>query len=112
MSALKIPKFSPTTGPIDGKAPITEAPLVQLLSSSSERDDHDIGYELAPHDAGKFSHMTEEKIQVTALETELPSRKTATTEGILSFPSMVSLVKHIDVILTSTWITLCRGYRY
>ena len=66
MSALKIPKFSPTTGLIDGKAPITEAPLVQLLSSSSERDDHDIGYEFAPHDAGKFSNMTEEKIQVTA----------------------------------------------
>jgi len=112
MPALKIPESSPTTGPIGGKAPITEAPLVQVLSSSSEGDDHNIGSEPAYHDASKFSHMTEEEMQVAAPETELPSREAATTEGIFSFSPMDSLIRYIDDILTPTWITFCRGYRY
>ena len=85
MSALKIPKSSPTTGPIGGNAPIAEALLVQVLSSSAEGYDHDIGSELAPHDVSKFSHVTKEEMQIAASETELPSRETATTEGIPSF---------------------------
>jgi len=98
MSALKIGECNPTTGPIGGKVPITEAPSVQVLSSSFEGDDYDIGYELAPHDAWKFSHMIEEEMQVAAPEMELSSRETATTEGILSFQFMTFLAAYIDVI--------------
>ena len=64
MLALKIPESSPTIGPFGGKAPIAKASLVQVLSLSSEGDDHDIGSEPAPHDASKFSHVTEEEMQV------------------------------------------------
>ena len=56
MTALRIPKPS-----------LAEAPLVPVLSSSSEDDDHDIGFEPAPYDVSKFSHVTEEKMQATAL---------------------------------------------
>jgi len=65
MPALKIPECTPTTGLIGGKAPIFEAPSVQVLSSSSEGDDYDFGHEPSPSDASKFSHMTEE-MQVAA----------------------------------------------
>jgi len=112
MPALKIHKCSPTTGPIGGKALITEAPSVQVLFLSSEEDDYDFGHELAPSDASKFSHMIEEEMQVDTPKMELPSRETATTEGILSFPSMAFLIKHIDVILTPAWMTLCIGYHH
>ena len=111
MLAPKIPECSPTTGPIDGKAPITKASSVQVLSLSSEGDDYDIGYEPAPHDASKFSHITEMEMQVAAPKTELLSRETTTIEGIF-FSFMAFLVKHIDVILTPAWMTLCSGYHY
>jgi len=58
MPALKILECNPTTGLIGGKAPITEALSVQVLSSSSEGNNYDFGHELTPHDASKFSHMT------------------------------------------------------
>ena len=86
MPALKILECSPTTGPIGGKAPITEAPSVQVLSLSSEGDDYNFGHEHVPLDASKFSHMMEEEMQVATPETELPLEKTTTTEGILSIP--------------------------
>ena len=86
MLVLKIPESSLTIGPIGRKAPIAEAPLVEVLSLLPEGDDHDIGSEPAFHDVSKFSHKTEEEMQVAAPETELSSRETATTKGILSFP--------------------------
>jgi len=45
MPALKIPECSPTTKPIDGKHSITKALSVQVLSSLSDGDDYNIGYE-------------------------------------------------------------------
>ena len=36
-------------------------------------------------------------MQVATPEMKLPSRETATTEGFLSFPSMASLIKYIDI---------------
>ena len=61
--ALKIPEPSQTTRPIGGKVSIAEAPLVQVFSSSSEGDDHDIGSEPTPHDVSKFLHVTEDDMQ-------------------------------------------------
>ena len=55
MLALKIPECSTTTGPSGGKASVIEAPLVQVLSSSSEEDDYDIGYKPGPRNASKSS---------------------------------------------------------
>ena len=66
MSMLKIPESSPTAGPIGGKTPIVEAPLVEVLSLLPKEDDHDIGSEPAPHDISKFSHETEEEMQAAA----------------------------------------------
>jgi len=86
MLTVKILECSLIIGLIGGKAPITEASSVQVLSSSSEGNDYDIGYEPAPYNASKFSHMTEEEMQVATAEMELSSRETATTKGILSFP--------------------------
>jgi len=85
MPALKIPECILTTGLIGGK--ITEVLFVQVLSSSSEGDDHNFGHEPAPPDASKFSHMMEKEMPVAAPEMELPLGETATTEGILSTPS-------------------------
>jgi len=70
-----------------------------VLSSSSEGDDHDIGFESAPHDASKFSHVMEEKMQIAPPEIELPSRKIATTEGIPSFLPMAPLMGYTNDIL-------------
>ena len=52
---------------------------------------------LAP-DTSKFSHLTEEEIQMAIPEAELSFGETAATESSLCFPSMAFLVKHIDVI--------------
>ena len=63
MLALRISEPSPTTGPIGENTPFAEAFLIQVWSSSSEGDDHDIGSEPAPHNASKFSHVIEEEMQ-------------------------------------------------
>ena len=42
MPALRFPESSPTTEPIGRKAPVVEAPLVQLPSLSSEGNGHEI----------------------------------------------------------------------
>ena len=57
-------------------------------------------------------HLTEEELQVAVPEIELSSRETTITEGILSFPSMAFLMKHVDVVLTPAWMTLCRDNHY
>ena len=105
MPALRIPEFSLTTGPIGGIAPVAEAPLVQVSSSSSEENDHDIRSETAPPDASEFSHVTAEEMQVATPETELSSKETATAEGILSFLPMASLIEYVP----SAWIKILQG---
>ena len=92
MPVLKTPESNLTNGLICGKAPIAKAPLVEVLSSFPEGDDHDIGFESAPHDVSKFSHEREEKMQAAVLDTELSSKEFATTKGILSFPSWLLLL--------------------
>ena len=42
MLALKVIESSPTTGPIRGKALVAEVSLIQISSSSSGGDDHDV----------------------------------------------------------------------
>jgi len=91
MLALRRPEPNPTTRPIGEKTPIAEVPLVQVSTSSSEGEDHDIGSESTPHDASKFSHVTEEEMQVAVPEIEPPSMEIATSKGILSFPPWLFL---------------------
>jgi len=93
MRALKIVESSPTTRPIGVKAPVAKASLVQMSSSSSEGDDHDIGSEFAPHDASKSLHMVEEEMQVAPPETELPSKEIVADNGIFSFQPILFLSK-------------------
>ena len=64
MPALKVVESSPTTEPIGRKAPAAEVPLVQVSSSSSEGDDHDVGPEPTSHDASEPLHVAEEETQV------------------------------------------------
>ena len=69
-------------------------------------DGYDFGHEPAPSlDASKFFHVTEEEIQVAALEIEPPLGEIATTEGIFSIPFITFLVKHINIVLTPAWMT-------
>jgi len=82
MPALKTLECRLTTGTISGKTLIIEALSVQVLSSLSEGDDYDFSHELAPSDASKFSHMTEEEMPIATSEMKLPLRETVTTEGI------------------------------
>ena len=73
--------------------------MVQVSSSSSESDDHDVRSKFSPHDASKSLHVTEEKMQVAPSETELLSKEIATAEGILSFPPMALPIRNVDDIL-------------
>ena len=109
MSALKVAKSSPTTGPISGKAPVAVASLVQVSSSSSEGYDHDIGSESAPHNAGKSLHVVEEEMKLVPLETELSSKEIATAEGIFSFPPMSLPIENIDDSLIIYLSNLLQG---
>ena len=92
MSTSRVVKPSPTTGVFSGKAPITEASLVQVSSSSSEEhsdysgDEVDFGDEPALLDTLKFSHIFEEEMQVDVLAMVPPLGEVTTTEGI-SYPS-------------------------
>ena len=96
MSALKVIESSPTTGLIGGKAPAAKVSLVQVSSSSSEGNDHDVGPEPASYDANEPSHVAEEETQVIPPETELLSKGIATAEGIFSFLPMSFHVEIID----------------
>ena len=92
MLASRVAEPSPTTGLFSGKAPITEASLVQVSSSSSEEhsaysgDKVDFGDEPALPDTSKFSHIYEEEMQVDVPAMVSPSGEVATTEGIFSIP--------------------------
>ena len=92
--SLKIPECSSTTGPLGGKTLITEAPSVQVLSSSSKGDDYNFDHEPAPSDASKFSHMTEEEIPVVAPKTELPLGRPLLLRVFFSTPVIVFLFHH------------------
>jgi len=70
MPISRVVEPSLTTGVLSGKIPITEASLVQVSSSSSEEhsdysgDEVDFGDEPAVPDTSKFSHISEEEMQV------------------------------------------------
>jgi len=61
-------------------------------SSSSEEqvdfsgDEYDFGDQPAPPGTGKYSHFSEEEMQVDVPAMALPSDEVATTEGISSIP--------------------------
>jgi len=88
----RVVKPSPTTRVLRGKAQITEASLVQVLSSSSEEhsyysgDEVDFGDEPTLPDTSKFSHISEEEMQTYVPAMVLPSVEVTTTEGIPSIP--------------------------
>ena len=60
-------------------------------------------------DTSKFSHLTEEEMQMAVLEEELPLEGTATTEGILSILLITIFVNHINVVLTLAWMTFAEA---
>jgi len=87
MPTSRVVKPSPTTGVLGGKAPITEVSLIQVPSSSSEhsyylRDKVDFGDELALPNTSKFSHISEEEMQVYFPTMVPPSGGITITEGI------------------------------
>jgi len=83
---------SPTTELLSGKAPANEASFVQVSSSSSEEqvdfsgDEYDFGDQLAPPGTSKYSHISEEEMQVDVPAMAPPLGEVATTEGIFSIP--------------------------
>jgi len=89
MSASRVAEPSLTIGLLSGKVLVTEASLVQVLSSSSEersyysRDEVDFGDEPALLDTSKFFHISEEEMQVYVLAMVPPSGG-VTAEGISS----------------------------
>ena len=103
ISTSQVVEPSPTTGVFSGKAPITEASLVHVSSSSSEEhsdysgDEVDFDDEPALPDTIMFSHISEEKMQMDVPAMVPPSGEVSTTEGISSIPlnyldaSMVNL---------------------
>ena len=109
MPTLKVVESSPTTGPIGGKVPVAEVSLVQVSSSSSEGDDHDVGPEPAYHDANEPSHVAEEETQMIPPETKLLSKEIATAEGIFSFSPMSFSIENIDGALIICLSNLPQG---
>ena len=109
MSALKVVESSPTTRPIGGKAPVAKASLVQVSSSSSGSDDHDIRPVSTPHDASKSLHIAEEKMQVAPSEIGLSSKEIATVEDIFYFPPISFLIEDIDDILIICLSNILQG---
>jgi len=68
MPTFRVVKPSPTIGVLSGKAPVHEASLVHVSSSSSEEhsdysgDEVDFGDEPAFPDTSKFLHISEEEM--------------------------------------------------
>jgi len=85
MSASRVAEPSPTTGLLSGKAPVTEVSLVQVSSSSSEEygdyseDEVNFDDEPALPDTSKFSHISEEEMQVDVPTMVASSGKVTTT---------------------------------
>ena len=107
-------KPSPTTRVLSSKTPITEASLVQVSSSSSEEhndysgDEVDFGDEPALPDTSKFSHISEEEMQLDVPVMVPPSGEVTTTEGISSIPLFFSSYEycfntHLTVICKSCY---------
>ena len=98
MSTPQVTEPSPTMRLLSGKALVTEASFVQVPSSSFEEhvdysgDKLYFGDEPAPPDNSKFSHISEEEMQVDILETSLPLEGTATVEGISSIPPFLFFI--------------------
>ena len=119
MPTPRAPECSPTTGLVGGKALTTGASLIQVSSSSSEehvdysRDDRDFGNEPAPRpDISKFSHMTEEEMQVAASRMELPLGGTTTTEDILSTPIVAFFFQSYNCCFNTCLYEIHRGCRH
>ena len=89
ISSSRVVDPSPTTGVFGGKASITEASHVELLSSSSGEDEYDSGDEVdfgdepALPDPSKFSHILEEEIHRCDPVTVSPIATIAAAEGTL-----------------------------
>ena len=98
MSASRIAKPNPTTGLLNGKAPIIEVSLVQVSSSSSEEhgdysgDEVYFGDEPALPDTSKFSHISDEEMQVDVPAMVPPLPEVATTEGIFFSLSLLIII--------------------
>jgi len=92
------PQIPKHCGLISGKVPITEVPLIQVLSSSFEEhvdysgDELDFGDEPTPPDTSKFSHILEGEMRVDVPEISLPLEGTATVKGISSIPPVLFLI--------------------
>ena len=90
MPASRVVEPSPTIRVLSGKALITETSWVQLSSSSSEEYEYYSGEEVdfsdepTLPDTRKFSHISEEEMQVYVPAMVPPSGEIATTEGISS----------------------------
>ena len=90
MPTSRVVEPSPTTVVLSGKAPITETSWVYLSSSSSEEHEYysaeevDFGDEPALLGTGKFSHISEEEMQVYVPAIVSPTGEIATAEGISS----------------------------
>jgi len=92
-ATLKAVESSPTTGPIGEKAPIIEASLVQVLSSSSEGGDHDIGLESTLHNASKSVHVVEEEVQAASRRQSCHLRRFLLSKVSFLFHSYLFLSK-------------------
>ena len=90
MPTSRVVEPSPTTKILSGRAPITETSWVQLSSSSSEEHEYysgeevDFGDELTLPDTSKFSHVSDEEMQVYVPVMVPPTEEIATAEGISS----------------------------
>ena len=94
MSSVEVPEQSPTAGLVKVELPTTRVLPTPISSSSlSEKLDYlgddDVDWDIVhpSPDTSKYSHLAEEKMQVAALETELPFGETSIVEGILFYHS-------------------------
>ena len=92
MPTSRVVEPSPTTGVFSGKAPVTEASLVQVSSSSSEEhsdysgDKVNFSDEPALPNTSKFSHKLEKEMQVYVPVMVPPSEEIIVTESISFIP--------------------------
>jgi len=103
MSASRVAEPSPTTGLLSGKALVTEVSLVRVSSSSSEEhddytgDEVDFGDEPAFPDTSKFSHISEEELQVDVPAMVPPSGEVTPPRVFLLSPCSFL---HMNIVLT------------
>jgi len=90
MPTSRVVEPSPTIGVLSGKAPMAETSWVQLSSSPSKEHEYysgekvDFSDEPALSDTSKFSHISEEEMQMYVPAMVSPTCEISTTEGISS----------------------------